>query len=69
MEKVYWRTKDGKYVDIDAMDINHLRNTLKMIVRNNQRVQSTCPHNIEQAIEHVGYEKKTEMFNKKKHYL
>jgi hypothetical protein len=33
-EIIYWTTKDGRKIDIDEMDINHLRNTLKMIVRN-----------------------------------
>lgn len=33
---VYWTTKSGEKVDIDQMDIQHLRNTLKMIVRNKQ---------------------------------
>jgi len=33
MDKVYWINKSGESVDIDTMDVNHLRNTLKMIVR------------------------------------
>ena len=37
MSKVYWKTKDGKVLDVDDMDINHLRNVLKMIIRNNQK--------------------------------
>ena len=32
--KEYWKTKEGVLVDIDEMSTNHLRNTLKMIVRN-----------------------------------
>lgn len=32
--KEYWKTKEGILVDIDEMSVNHLRNTLKMIVRN-----------------------------------
>lgn len=36
-QPVYWRMKDGKSIDIDSMDLNHLRNVLKMIVRNNQK--------------------------------
>lgn len=33
---VYWTTKSGQKLDIDQMDIKHLKNILKMIVRNNQ---------------------------------
>ena len=33
-DKVYWTTKAGDKIDIDTMDLNHLRNALKMIVRN-----------------------------------
>jgi hypothetical protein len=33
-DKVYWTTKAGDQIDIDKMDIDHLRNALKMIVRN-----------------------------------
>ena len=32
--KVYWTMKNGQKIDVDKMDINHLRNTLKMIIRN-----------------------------------
>lgn len=36
MEKkiIYWTTKDGQKIDIMSMDVNHLRNVLKMIVNN-----------------------------------
>lgn len=33
MTKVYWTMHNGEKIDIDKMDTNHLRNTLKMIVR------------------------------------
>lgn len=36
-KKVYWETKDGKKINIDDMDIEYLRNTLKMIVRKNKK--------------------------------
>lgn len=32
--KYYWTTKDGTKVDVDKMSTDHLRNTLKMILRN-----------------------------------
>ena len=41
--KVYWTMKNGQKIDVDTMDINHLRNTLKMIIRNQIRVKITTP--------------------------
>jgi hypothetical protein len=36
---VYWRKKNGDLISVDDMDENHLRNTLKMIIRNNNKKQ------------------------------
>lgn len=33
MTTVYWTTKDGRKLDIDEMDEQHVRNCLKMLVR------------------------------------
>lgn len=30
----YWTTKTGEKINVDDMDLNHLRNALKMILRN-----------------------------------
>ena len=38
--KYYWKMKNGNLIDVDQMSETHLRNTLKMIVRNSQ-VKST----------------------------
>lgn len=48
-QSVYWRMKNGKSIDVDLMDINHLRNVLKMIIRNNQKAsqQLKSERNIE----------------------
>lgn len=35
MNKIYWTTKDGEKIDVDKMDENHLKNVLKMIIKNN----------------------------------
>jgi hypothetical protein len=43
MEKTYWTTKDGRKIDVDTMDVQHLRNTLKMIINNQVRVQASEP--------------------------
>lgn len=37
MKKYYWTMKNGQQIDVDLMDENHLRNTLKMILRNIER--------------------------------
>jgi hypothetical protein len=43
METVYWTMKNGQKIDVDTMDITHLRNTLKMIINNQVRVQASAP--------------------------
>ena len=35
----YWITKDGQKINVDEMSISHLRNTLKMIIRNIEAVE------------------------------
>ena len=32
--KYYWTMKDGKKIDVDDMTESHIRNVLKMILRN-----------------------------------
>ena len=32
----YWTTKDGRKLNLDDMDENHLRNCLKLIIRNKE---------------------------------
>jgi hypothetical protein len=49
MGKVYWTTKDGSQIDVDEMSISHLRNVLKMIIKNNQKIPVSCPHNTDMA--------------------
>lgn len=38
--KYYWTTKDGTSIDVDDMSMNHLRNVLKMILRNIESAKS-----------------------------
>lgn len=40
MEKTYWTMKNGQKIDVDTMDVQHLRNTLKMIIKNQVRVHA-----------------------------
>lgn len=35
--KVYWTGKRGKKIDVDKMSLNHLRNALKMMIRNEKQ--------------------------------
>ena len=45
MEKIYWTTKNGHKILVDDMDIDHLRNTLKMIIRNQAKSVKVQPKN------------------------
>jgi hypothetical protein len=36
-DEIYWTMKNGQKIKVDDMDINHLRNTLKMIIRNSSQ--------------------------------
>ena len=38
MSKVYWKMRDGNLISVDDMDIKHLRNTLKLVLRNRETV-------------------------------
>jgi len=38
--KYYWTTKDGTKIDVDDMSTDHLRNVLKMILRNIDNAKS-----------------------------
>lgn len=40
MKKYYWTTKTGQKIDVDLMGENHLRNTLKMILRNIENAEA-----------------------------
>lgn len=33
MDNYYWTMKNGQKINVDDMDENHLRNTLKLIIR------------------------------------
>lgn len=43
-EPVFWRMRNGKLISVDDMDINHLRNTLKMILRNSKHYCEHCKY-------------------------
>ena len=36
-QPVYWKMRNGESIDINSMDVNHLRNVLKMIVKNSNK--------------------------------
>jgi len=35
-----WTTREGKKINVDDMDINHLRNSLKMCMRNLKKLRA-----------------------------
>ena len=37
-EIVYWKMRNSELISIDDMDINHLRNVLKMIIKNRKQL-------------------------------
>lgn len=39
--KYYWKTRSGEIIDVDQMSETHLRNALKMVLRNSQRKVAT----------------------------
>ena len=58
MEAVYWTMRDGQKINVDDMDVKHLRNTLKMIIKNKAVAKPTEPRhwsglNGEMAQDHV----------------
>lgn len=55
-EKIYWTMKDGNKIDVDEMSIEHLRNTLKMIIRQTSSYPKSCPTTIEEADSLSDYE-------------
>jgi hypothetical protein len=36
-KKVFWKTKDGKRIDVDTMSKEHLKNSLKMLIRKTEK--------------------------------
>lgn len=50
---IYWKMRNGKSISIDEMDLNHLRNVLKMIVRNNQKHRKLMDISSEKSFEEI----------------
>ena len=42
-EPVFWKMRNGRLISVDDMDINHLRNVLKMIIRNREKAIQAKP--------------------------
>jgi hypothetical protein len=52
-EIVYWKQKDGKLVSVDDMDTNHLKNVLKMIVKNSNKHRKLMEISPEKSFEEI----------------
>lgn len=37
-QPIYWRMRNGKLINVDDMDNNHVRNAFKMLLRNLQKL-------------------------------
>lgn len=46
-EPVYWKMRNGRLISVDDMDINHLRNVLKMIIRNRKKASQQSERKLE----------------------
>jgi hypothetical protein len=46
METVYWKQRNGELISVDDMDVNHLRNVLKMLIRNERRIDSAKTYSL-----------------------
>jgi hypothetical protein len=38
--KLYWKTNDGRVMDVDDMSDTHVRNAFKMVLRKIQKLQA-----------------------------
>jgi len=39
--KYFWKMRNGQLIDVDQMSETHLRNSLKMMIKNSQRKVAT----------------------------
>jgi hypothetical protein len=46
-EIIYWKQRNGELISVDDMDINHLRNTLKLIIKNKNRLKTALNEKLE----------------------
>jgi hypothetical protein len=51
-EVVYWKQRNGVLIYVDEMDINHLRNVLKQIVKNSNNYCEYCSYVIDSKNSH-----------------
>jgi len=49
-ETVYWKKRNGVLISIDDMDINHLRNALKLIIKSKNRLKTALNEEKEKHI-------------------
>ena len=46
-QPVFWKMRNGELISVDEMDINHLRNVLKMIIRNREKALQQAKPKVE----------------------
>jgi hypothetical protein len=52
MRNYIWKTKDGKLINVDDMDITHLRNALKMLMRVRVAEKAQRPEKVQRVVMH-----------------
>ena len=68
----YWTMKNGQKINVDDMDLQHLRNTLKMIIRNIEASEKKEKYKFELhgdiAQDHVAQMEDEEYYNNASEY-
>lgn len=53
MSNLYWKTQQGQLLSVDDMTEDHLRNTLKWIIKNNPYFCSDCGYIVPPTSDHT----------------
>ena len=43
---VYWKMRNGELISVDEMSADHLRNVLKMLIRNQRRIDDAKTYSV-----------------------
>lgn len=64
-ETIYWTTKAGDQIDVDKMTLSHLRNTLKMLIKeHNYYIDRKFEDYRESTVAKIEFENKENLWKK-----